>query len=171
MHEENQEQIKLELSKTFENIEETKWESNDLETSISNRIFRENQDSNIRIYQRKKDYWKEKDIKVVKYRNNGNTITGEDGTRFYWSFYQLNNQHVICLQYIDYKDENLNPELNFYNEKVFYRLGEHSLGGKNFTDKVIKEVTNIVDRFVTISKNMKVVKIINNIEIPSIPTL
>ena len=28
MHEENQEQIKLELSKTFENIEETKWESN-----------------------------------------------------------------------------------------------------------------------------------------------
>ena len=31
VHEENQEQIKLELSKTFENIEETKWESNGLE--------------------------------------------------------------------------------------------------------------------------------------------
>ena len=44
--EENQEQIKLELSKTFENIEETKWESNRLETSSSNGIFSKDQDSN-----------------------------------------------------------------------------------------------------------------------------
>jgi len=69
----------------------------------------ENEDSNIRIYQRKKDYWKQKDIEVVKYRNYGNTMTGEDGTRFYWSFYQLNNHQVICLQYIEYKDESLTP--------------------------------------------------------------
>ena len=41
VHEENQEQIKLELSKTFENIEETKWESNGLETSSSNEIFKQ----------------------------------------------------------------------------------------------------------------------------------
>jgi len=44
--EENQEQIKLELSKTFENIEETKWESNLLETSSSNGIFSKDQNSN-----------------------------------------------------------------------------------------------------------------------------
>jgi len=44
--EENQEQIKLELSKTFENIEETKWESNGLETSSSNEISSKNQNSN-----------------------------------------------------------------------------------------------------------------------------
>ena len=44
--EENQEQIKLELSKTFENIEETKWESNHLETSITNGIFKKDQNSN-----------------------------------------------------------------------------------------------------------------------------
>ena len=44
--EENQEQIKLELSKTFENIEETKWESNRLETSNSNGIFSKVQNSN-----------------------------------------------------------------------------------------------------------------------------
>ena len=44
--EENQEQIKLELSKTFENIEETKWESNDLETASSNEISSKNQNSN-----------------------------------------------------------------------------------------------------------------------------
>ena len=43
--EENQEQIKLELSKTLENIEETKWELNH-ETSISNRIFNKEQNSN-----------------------------------------------------------------------------------------------------------------------------
>ena len=43
--EENQEQIKLELSKTFENIEETKWESNRLETSSSNGIFSKDQNS------------------------------------------------------------------------------------------------------------------------------
>ena len=46
--EENQEQIKLELSKTFENIEETKWESNRLETSSSNGIFSKVQNSNNR---------------------------------------------------------------------------------------------------------------------------
>ena len=43
VHEENKEQIKLELAKTFENIEETKWESNGLETSISNEISSKNQ--------------------------------------------------------------------------------------------------------------------------------
>jgi len=44
--EENQEQIKLELSKTFENIEKTKWESNGLETASSNGISNKNQNSN-----------------------------------------------------------------------------------------------------------------------------
>ena len=44
--EENQEQIKIELSKTVENIEETKWESNRLETSSSNGIFSKDQNSN-----------------------------------------------------------------------------------------------------------------------------
>jgi len=46
VHEENQEQFKLELSKTFKNIEETKWESNGLETSSSNEISSENQNPN-----------------------------------------------------------------------------------------------------------------------------
>ena len=44
--EENHEQIKLELSKTFENIEETKLESNRVETSSSNGIFSKDQNSN-----------------------------------------------------------------------------------------------------------------------------
>ena len=44
--EENQEQIKLELSKTFEDIEETKCESNGLGTVISNEISGKNQNSN-----------------------------------------------------------------------------------------------------------------------------
>ena len=44
--EENQEQIKLELSKTFENIEETKMESNGLETPRGNEISSKNQNSN-----------------------------------------------------------------------------------------------------------------------------
>jgi len=44
--EENQEQIKLELSKTVENIEETKSESKPLETSSSNGIFSKDQNSN-----------------------------------------------------------------------------------------------------------------------------
>jgi len=43
---ENKEQIKLELSKTSENTEETKWELNHLETSISNGIFNKDQHSN-----------------------------------------------------------------------------------------------------------------------------
>ena len=44
--EENQEKIKLELSKTFENIDGTKWESNGLETASSNEISSKNQNSN-----------------------------------------------------------------------------------------------------------------------------
>ena len=43
---ENKEQLKLELSKTFENIEETKWESNHIKTSSSNGIFNKDQNSN-----------------------------------------------------------------------------------------------------------------------------
>ena len=43
--EENQEQIKLELLKTSENIEETKSKSNGVETFSSNGIFSKNQDS------------------------------------------------------------------------------------------------------------------------------
>ncbi len=46
MHEGNQEQIKLKLSKTHENIEETKWELNALETASSNEISNKNQKSN-----------------------------------------------------------------------------------------------------------------------------
>ena len=44
--EQNQEQIKVEVSKTLENIEETKLESNDFETSIINGIFNKDQNSN-----------------------------------------------------------------------------------------------------------------------------
>ena len=40
--EENQEQIKLELSKTFENIEEKKWESDDLKTTSRDEISSKN---------------------------------------------------------------------------------------------------------------------------------
>ena len=46
VHEENQGQIKLDLSKTFENIEETKWESNGPETSSSNEVPSKDQSSN-----------------------------------------------------------------------------------------------------------------------------
>ena len=43
--EENRKQIKFELLKTTENIEEIKWESNGLETSRSNEKISKNQDS------------------------------------------------------------------------------------------------------------------------------
>ena len=43
--EENQEQIELELSKTVENIEETKCKSKSLETSSSNELFSKDQNS------------------------------------------------------------------------------------------------------------------------------
>ena len=46
VHEENQEQIELKLSKTFENIEETKMELNSLEIARSNEISSKNQNSN-----------------------------------------------------------------------------------------------------------------------------
>ena len=46
VHEENQEQIKLELSKTFKNIEETKWQSYGPETASSNQISNKNLNSN-----------------------------------------------------------------------------------------------------------------------------
>ena len=46
MHKKNEEQIKHELSKTIENIEEIKWESNGLETASSIEISSKNQNSN-----------------------------------------------------------------------------------------------------------------------------
>ena len=44
--EENQEQIRLDSLKALENIEETKWELNHLETSIINGIFNKDQHPN-----------------------------------------------------------------------------------------------------------------------------
>ncbi len=44
--EENKEQIKLELSKSVKNTEETKWESKPLDTSSSNGIFIKDQNYN-----------------------------------------------------------------------------------------------------------------------------
>ncbi len=44
--EEKKEQLKLELSKNFENIEEINWESNHLETSSTNGILNKDQNSN-----------------------------------------------------------------------------------------------------------------------------
>ena len=44
--EQSQEQIKLKFGKTSENIEETKWESNRLETYSSNGLFNEDINSN-----------------------------------------------------------------------------------------------------------------------------
>ena len=110
----------------------------------------ENQDSNIRIYQRKKDYWKEKkDLEVVTYRNYGNTITGEDDElRFYFSFYQLNNHKVICVQYIVYKDKKLNPDIYFYYndcyrfEDDFWEYWEKS---NEENDKFYKKLRKIED--------------------------
>ena len=46
LEEENREQIKIESSKTFENIEEKKWESNGLELSSNDGIFSKDQNSN-----------------------------------------------------------------------------------------------------------------------------
>ena len=46
LEEENQEQIKLELSKTVENKEETKWESKSLENHSCDDIFSKDQNSN-----------------------------------------------------------------------------------------------------------------------------
>ena len=49
--EKNQEQIKLELLKTSENVVETKNKLNGVETSITNEMFRVNQDSDKNIKQ------------------------------------------------------------------------------------------------------------------------
>jgi len=45
LEEENQKQIKLEISKTVENIEEIKWESKRKEKTCNNGIFRKYQNS------------------------------------------------------------------------------------------------------------------------------
>ena len=111
----------------------------------------ENQDSNIRIYQRKKDYWKEKkDLEVVTYRNYGNTITGEDDElRFYYSFYQLNNHKVISVQYIVYKDKKLTPDIEFYYsncyrfEDDFWKYWERS---NEENDKFYKELRELDEK-------------------------
>ena len=110
----------------------------------------ENQDSNIRIYQRKKDYWKEKkDLEVVTYRNYGNTITGEDNElRFYFSFYQLNNHKVICVQYIVYEDKKLTPDIYFYYSNCYQfedDFWEYWERNNEENDKFYKKLRKIED--------------------------
>tara|TARA_B100001113_G_C20726564_1_gene456009 strand:- start:95 stop:559 length:465 start_codon:yes stop_codon:yes gene_type:complete len=110
----------------------------------------ENQDSNIRIYQRKPDYWKEKkDLEVVTYRNYGNTITGEDNElRFYFSFYQLNNHKVICVQYIVYEDKKLTPDIYFYYSNCYQfedDFWEYWERNNEENDKFYKKLRKIED--------------------------
>ena len=110
----------------------------------------ENQDSNIRIYQRKKDYWKEKkDLEVVTYRNYGNTITDEDNElRFYFSFYQLNNHKVICVQYIVYEDKKLTPDIYFYYSNCYQfedDFWEYWERNNEENDKFYKKLRKIED--------------------------
>jgi len=109
-----------------------------------------NKDSNIRIYQRKKDYWKEKkDLEVVTYRNYGNTITGEDDElRFYFSFYQLNNHKVICVQYIVYEDKKLTPDIYFYYSNCYQfedDFWEYWERNNEENDKFYKKLRKIED--------------------------
>ena len=50
--------------------------------------------------------------------------------------------------------------LYLYNEKVFFRLGMQSFGGKPFDTNTIEAVTRIIDRYVAICRNMEISKII-----------
>ena len=50
--------------------------------------------------------------------------------------------------------------LYLYNEKVFFRLGMQSFGGKPFDTDTIEAVSHIINRYVAICRNMEISKII-----------
>ena len=50
--------------------------------------------------------------------------------------------------------------LYLYNEKVFFRLGMRSFGGKPFDSETIEAVSDIINRYVSICRNMEISKII-----------
>jgi exopolyphosphatase/guanosine-5'-triphosphate,3'-diphosphate pyrophosphatase len=50
--------------------------------------------------------------------------------------------------------------LYLYNEKVFFRLGLQSFGGKPFGSNTLEAVSNIIKRYVAICRNMEISKII-----------
>ena len=50
--------------------------------------------------------------------------------------------------------------LYLYNEKVFFRLGMQSFGGKPFDSDTIEAVSRIINRYVAICRNMEITKII-----------
>ncbi len=50
--------------------------------------------------------------------------------------------------------------LYLYNEKVFFRLGLQSFGGKAFGSKTLEAVSHIIKRYVAICRNMEISKII-----------
>ena len=51
--------------------------------------------------------------------------------------------------------------LYLYNEKVFFRLGMRSFGGKPFDTATIEAVSRIIHRYVAICRNMEINKIID----------
>ncbi len=50
--------------------------------------------------------------------------------------------------------------LYLYNEKVFFKLGMQSFGGKPFDTNTIEAVSRIINRYVAICRNMETSKII-----------
>ena len=50
--------------------------------------------------------------------------------------------------------------LYLYNEKVFFKLGMQSFGGKPFDTNTLEAVSRIISRYVSICRNMEISKII-----------
>ena len=71
-------------------------------------------------------------LKVVKYKNYGQTMTSASDNesdwenKFYWSFYELSNGNIINLHYTENWKENkfIDAEFSYYNTKDQLKNGE-----------------------------------------------
>ena len=67
-------------------------------------------------------------LKVVKYKNYGCTMTGPADkksdweNKFYWSFYELNNGNIICLEYTENWKKNKFIDADFDDSYTKYEL-------------------------------------------------
>ena len=92
-------------------------------------------------------------LKVVKYKNYGQTMTApadnesEWENKFYWSFYELSNGNIINLQYIENWENNKFVDADFDDSYTKYELKNGETRSYEFGDAKANDIDAMSKEF------------------------
>ena len=93
------------------------------------------------------------ELKVIRYKNYGCTMTGPTDeysdveNKFYWSFYELSNGNIISLQYIENWENNKFVDQDFDDSYTNYELKNGETISYEFGDAKANDVEAMSKEF------------------------